>query len=151
MKKTQLVFVLLVTLFTLLSASAQGEWKWAHYWSGNGGDYNNIFNKVYNTAFDDNGNIYVYGTMGGNAVFDGITLSFSNNSDVITTAEHTVLLAKFDTLGNMLWYKIVKCSNREGGVSRAHWMEVKDDKVYVLGNMNLDYVDYYATVNNVWL
>ena len=145
----------IVALFITQCASnfvlAQGEWKWAHYWSGNGGDYNNIFNKVYNTAFDDNGNIYVYGTMGGNAVFDGITLSFSNNSDVITTAEHTVLLAKFDTLGNMLWYKIVKCSNREGGVSRAHWMEVKDDKVYVLGNMNLDYVDYYATVNNVWL
>ena len=152
MKK--IVFFIIAMLIAQCASNfvlAQGEWKWAHYWSGNGGDYNNIFNKIYNTAFDDNGNIYVYGTMGGNAVFDGITLSFSNNSDVITTAEHTVLLAKFDTLGNMLWYKIVKCSNREGGVSRAHWMEVKDDKVYILGNMNLDYVDYYATVNNVWL
>ena len=45
----------LATLFITLSASAQGEWKWAHYWSGNG---NNIFNKVINTAFDEEGNIY---------------------------------------------------------------------------------------------
>ena len=143
MKKTQLVFVLLVTLFTLLSASAQSEWKWAHYWSGNGGDYNNIFNKVVNTAFDDDGNIYVYGTMGGNAVFDGITLSFSNNSDVITTAEHSILLAKFDTLGVMQWYRVIKCSNGDWSIPK--WMTIKNNRIYITGRTGM-WGDY-----NYWL
>ena len=59
------------------------------------------------------------------------------------------MLAKFDSLGNMLWYKMVKSSDQIDCLS--HWMEVKDNKVYISGNMSLDYVDYSATVNNVWL
>ena len=30
-------------------------------------------------------------------------------------------------------------------------MEVNDNKVYISGNLSLEYVDYNATVNNVWL
>lgn len=71
MKKTQLVFALLATLFTFPTASAQGEWKWAHCWTGSGGDLTNIFNNITNTAFDEEGNVYIYGTVGGNARLDG--------------------------------------------------------------------------------
>lgn len=72
MKKHLPLFVaLFATLFTFLAASAQGEWKWAHYWTGNGGNYSEIFNNVTNTAFDEEGNIYVYGTMGGNVSLTG--------------------------------------------------------------------------------
>ena len=39
MKKTQITLALFATLFITLTASAQGEWKWAHYWTGNGGNY----------------------------------------------------------------------------------------------------------------
>ena len=60
------------------------------------------------------------------------------------------MLAKFDTLGNMLWYKIVKSSDQYF-YCLPHWMEVKDNKVYISGNLSLEYVDYNATVNNVWL
>ena len=97
-------------LFITLAAPAQGEWKWAHYWTGSGGDLTNIFNNITNTAFDEEGNVYVYGTMGGNARLDGDMLMFSSNSDVITTSEHSILLAKFDTLGTMLWYRVIKCN-----------------------------------------
>ncbi|MBO7491187.1 MAG: hypothetical protein J6T59_01970, partial [Bacteroidales bacterium] len=100
MKKQLSLFVAtLATLFLTLTASAQGEWKWAHHWTGSGGDLTNIFNNITNTAFDEEGNVYVYGTMGGNVRLDGEMLMFSSNSDVITTSEHSILLAKFDTLG----------------------------------------------------
>jgi hypothetical protein len=79
MKKTQITLALLATLFSLLTASAQGEWKWAHYWSGNDESASNYYNKIINTAFDDDGNIYVYGSMGGHAVFDGELFHYDNH------------------------------------------------------------------------
>ena len=144
MKKQIPIFVaLFATLFVTLSASAQGEWKWAHYWTGGGGNYNDIFNNVTNTAFDEEGNIYVYGTMGGNASLDGEILMFSNNSDVITTAEQSILLAKFDTLGTMLWYKVIKCNSDYMSVPK--WMEVKNDRIFITGMTGM-WGDY-----NYWL
>ena len=139
---------LLSTLFFLLastSASAQGEWKWAHYWTGSGGDLNNVFNKITNTAFDEDGNMYVYGTMGGNARLDGEMLMFSDNSTVITTSEHSILLAKFDTLGTMLWYKVIKCNSDYWSFPK--WMTVKNDRIYITGITGMwgdyDYWLYY--------
>ena len=40
----------LATLFITLSASAQGEWKWANWWSGTGGEPGQLYNYVTNTA-----------------------------------------------------------------------------------------------------
>ena len=51
MKKQIHIFVaMLATLFLTLTASAQGEWKWAHYWSGTGGEPGQLYNYVTNTA-----------------------------------------------------------------------------------------------------
>ncbi|MCQ2270121.1 MAG: T9SS type A sorting domain-containing protein [Bacteroidales bacterium] len=126
--------LLATTLFllgTVLTASAQGEWKWAHYWSGGDGSYGDYFNKITNTAFDEEGNIYVYGIMGGNPTIDGMTFQFTQAGSVLGMNDKTILLAKFDTLGNMLWYKVVKNSTH---LSFPLWMEVRNDKVYVAGN-----------------
>ena len=130
MKRT-FTFLALFLLLLQISASAQGEWKWAHYWTGSGGDAINIFNNITNTAFDEDGNVYVYGSMGGNAMIDGEMLMFSNNADVITTAEHSILLAKFDTLGTMLWYKVIKCQGDYWSIPK--WMTVKNDRIYITG------------------
>ena len=125
-------FTLLTTiLLAVLTASAQGEWKWAHYWSGGDGSYGDYFNNITNTAFDEEGNIYVYGTMGGNPTIDGMTFPFTQAGSVLGMNDKTILLAKFDTLGNMLWYKVVKNSTQ---LSFPLWMEVRNDKVYVAGN-----------------
>ena len=35
--KLSLFVATLATLFSFLAASAQGEWKWAHYWTGGDG------------------------------------------------------------------------------------------------------------------
>lgn len=133
--------ILLQTVF--FGTYAQGEWKWAHYWTGSGGDLNNVFNNITNTAFDEDGNIYVYGTMGGNARLDGEMLMFSDNSTVITTSEHSILLAKFDTLGTMLWYKVIKCNGDYWSIPK--WMTIKNDRIYITGTTGM-WSDY-----NYWL
>ena len=147
MKKQLSLFVAtFATLFITLSASAQGEWKWAHYWTGGDGSYGDYYNKIINTAFDDDGNIYVYGTMGGSPKYDENTLQFTTNAQVLNSNKRTILLAKFDTLGNMLWYKIVKSS---GSQAIPRWMEVRDNQIHISGDVQMEYVDY--NWNSVWL
>ena len=70
----------LAILFITLAAPAQGEWKWAHYWTGSGGDLTNIFNNITNTAFDEEGNVYVYGT----AAMPGWTGKCSCSQTILT-------------------------------------------------------------------
>ncbi len=133
----------LATLFTFLTASAQGEWKWAHYWSGGDGSYGDYYNQITNTAFDDEGNIYVYGTMGGSPQFDGLTFLFVNNGTVLDRNDHSILLAKFDTLGNMLWYKVLKSDNE---AASPRWMEVRNNKVFVAADCG-----FYGYQSDSWL
>ena len=142
MKRPLIPFLALVLLF-VSSATAQGEWKWAHYWSGGDGSYSDYYNYITNTAFDDEGNIYVYGSMGGNAVFDGELFQFTTNAEVLSRNDHSVLLAKFDTLGNMLWHKVMK-SVDEWAVPK--WMEVRDNTVFVAANCGL-----YGFYPDSWL
>ena len=134
----------LATLFSFLSASAQGEWKWANYWSGTGGNPAQYYNDIVKTSFDEEGNIYVFGQMAGQLTFNGSPLMFISNPQVYGSTNRSSLLAKFDTLGNMLWYKVVKSS--ESVECYPFWMEVKDDKVFISGNLSLDDVDNYTTV-----
>lgn len=136
-KQILFLFATLSTLFITLTASAQGEWKWVHYWSGSGGEYNNVFNSIINTAFDEEGNVYVYGTIGGSPVLNGELLPFTGPIEVTTTMAPGIMLAKFDTLGNMLWFKLVKCSNNGGMVSKPHWMEIRGNKIYISGSTGL--------------
>ena len=142
---SKLFIASVIVLFTLPTASAQGEWKWAHYWTGSDGSLisNDIFNNITNTAFDEEGNVYVYGTMGGNARLDGEMLMFSSNSTVITTSERSILLAKFDTLGTMLWYKVIKCNSDYWSIPK--WMTIKNDRIYITGTTGM-WGDY-----NYWL
>ena len=138
-KQIPLFFAILATLFTIQTASAQGD----------GGSSNSYYNRIVQTAFDEAGNIYVFGEIGGQPTFNGQTLQFTSHPYAFNIGKRSSMLAKFDSLGNMLWYKMVKSSDQIDCLS--HWMEVKDNKVYISGNMSLDYVDYSATVNNVWL
>lgn len=71
MKSFKLLMASFATLFSFLSASAQGEWKWANYWSGTGGTSSDLYNNVTKTAFDEDGNIYVFGLIGGQPTYNG--------------------------------------------------------------------------------
>ena len=133
----------LATLFITLTASAQGEWKWAHYWSGTDGTYSDYYNRITNAAFDDEGNIYVYGTVGGDAVFDGLTFQYTTHPQVLSKNNRTILLAKFDTLGNMLWHKEMKSDNE---AASPRWMEVRNNKVFVAADCG-----FYGYQSDSWL
>ena len=91
----------LLSCFAMPVATAQGEWKWANSWTGTEGN-GNTYNYISNIAFDNDGNIYVWGVMGGDPSFNGQDLQFAYSVD----GKLSSLLAKFDSLGNMLWYKV---------------------------------------------
>ena len=143
MKRPLIPFLLLALLY--VTATAQGEWKWAHYWTGQDGNSpGDYYNKIINTAFDDEGNIYVYGTMGGSAVFDGNALQFTTHAEVLSHDDAcAILLAKFDTIGNMLWYKVVKSSSE---MAFPLWMEVHNNNIYIAGNCG-----FYGDDIDSWL
>ena len=132
-KRLSFFIVFLICLLSSPACFSQGEWKWAHYWSGsdNPSDPNHYYNKIQNTAFDSEGNIYVYGVMGGRPIYDGNEFLFTDIADVMNTNVQGVLLAKFDTLGNMLWNRVIKCSPYG---SRPSWMEIHNNRIYISGN-----------------
>ena len=131
-----IIATLFAILFTLPSVFAQPGWQWAHCWSGgNGISAGDYYNNINSTAFDSEGNLYVYGMMGGTARLDGELLHFSEDSRVLLTNNPSILLAKFDTLGNMLWYKVVKQSTEE---AVPCWMEIRDDRIYIAGNCGIN-------------
>ena len=135
-----LFMALLATLFSFLTASAQGEWKWAHCWNSTRPNDDEV-NTVKNVDFDDEGNIYVLGSMGGNLTVDGYTFLFLNNPTVYYNADYSAFIMKYDTIGNLLWYKVVKTSRDSWCM--PHWLEVRDNKVYVMGDAGLTDVDAY--------
>ena len=128
------ITIIAILIAAVLSASAQGEWKWAHcIGGGNGsgtaaGDY---YNSISTAAFDGDGNLYVYGSIGGSARIDNELLPFSEDPRVLLANIPGILLAKFDTVGNMLWCKVVRQSSYSAW---PNWMEVRDGKVYIAGN-----------------
>lgn len=129
----------LATLFLVLcsfqTGFSQGEWKWAHYWSGGDGPpINNYYNEIKNTAFDSEGNIYVYGTMGGDVHFDGNEFLFCDTPEVRYANVQGILLAKFDTLGNMLWNRVVKCNPYS---QAAMQMVIRNDRIYIAGTAEI--------------
>ena len=131
----------LATLFLTLSASAQGEWKWANYWTGNDDPLNstNPYNYVVRTAFDDDGNVYVFGSFGGNAMIydEGQNSYLANHVSLISSTSPGTVLVKFDSTGNMLWHRFIKCTN--SNVCRPYDMFIQDNKIVIAGEYSFDY------------
>ena len=141
MKKQLSLFVaLFATLFITLSASAQGEWKWANYWTGNDDPLNstNPYNYVVRTAFDDDGNVYVFGSFGGNArIYDQNQSSyFCSQVSIIAANTPGTVLAKFDANGNLLWKKVIKSSYDMSNM--PYDMYLKDNRVVIAGEYSWD-------------
>ena len=136
MKKTQITLALFATLFTLLTASAQGEWKWANYWTGNEELGSHETNRVVRTAFDDDGNIYVFGSFGGSATLyaQNGTSHFSDNAMIVANNHSGNVLAKFDSLGNLLWHRSIKSLSDDGF---PYDMFLQDNKITIAGEYSL--------------
>ncbi len=130
----RLFTAILLTLCSFQTGFSQGEWKWAHYWSGGDDSPSNYYNEIKNTAFDSEGNIYVYGTMGGDVHFDGNEFLFCDTPEVRYANVQGILLAKFDTLGNMLWNRVVKCNPYS---QAAMQMVIRNDRIYIAGTAEI--------------
>lgn len=122
--KTQLqnlkpLILLLLSLICSINLQAQG-FEWAKSYSGQDGSQSGeLFNRIYKSAFDNQGNIYIAGTMGENAILDTTHLSqgFMEN-------QAAMILAKFDPQGNLLWHKSIKNSQRN---RNPCWMQIVGD------------------------
>jgi hypothetical protein len=132
MKKITTIAILIAAV---LSASAQGEWKWANYWTGNDDPLNsyNPYNYVVRTAFDDDGNVYVYGCFGGNArVYDQNTSDWlCDDVAVILANTKGCALMKFDSSGNLLWNRTIKKSQQ--GDCQPYDMVLHDGRILISG------------------
>lgn len=142
MTKISLVKVIMVVAFLAAAfpAFAQGEWKWANYWTGNDDPLNSNIpaNYVVRTAFDDNGNVYVFGSFGGNATMydqNGNT-HFANDVSIVSNSSPGNVLAKFNAQGDLLWYKSIKSTN---GDCLPYDMVIKDGVILIAGEYSWNY------------
>ena len=133
---------LVLILLAVVTVHAQGEWKWANYWTGNDDplDSNNPYNYVVRTAFDDDGNVYVFGSFGGSARIQDQTLStwIFDNVEVVASNTSGIILVKFDSLGNHLWSRVIK-NSKQGEDCRPYDMALRDGKIVISGHYSFDY------------
>ncbi len=138
--------ILLVFLsLNIINLQSQGQWQWAKSYSGQDGMNNtDKYNRIYNSVFDSQGNIYIVGTMGENAILDTTHLSegFWEN-------QAAIILSKLDPQGNLLWHKSIK---NTGTSQNPCWLQIVGDtsiaimaKMYVPGS-NMDYLWYLDTL-----
>jgi len=135
------ITIIAILIAAVLSASAQGEWKWANYWTGNDDplNSNNPYNYVVRTAFDDDGNVYVYGCFGGNAKLyaQDTSVWFCDDVAVILANTKGCVLMKFDSLGNLLWNRTIKKSQQ--GECLPYDMVLHDGRILISGQYDLAY------------
>ena len=140
-----LCLILLQTVF--FSASAQGEWKWANYWTGNDDPLSstNAYNYVVKTAFDEEGNIYAFGACGGSAQIaaQNQNVHMLNIPIVLTANTMGSVLAKYDRNGNLLWHRLIKNSG-SGEDCYPFDMFFNGDRIMISGNYQ------FQTNDNLW-
>lgn len=117
-------------LFYSLSSYSQGEWQWARSYSGQDDPVNSgLYNQITRSVYDSQGNIYIAGTMGENAFIDNDEAL----SEGLMMGLSSVLLAKFDPQGNLIWKKSIKNSQYD---SYLNWMDiVGDTSIVILANV----------------
>ena len=129
------ITIILILIAAALTASAQGEWKWANYWTGNDDplNSNNPYNYVVRTAFDDDGNVYVYGCFGGNAKLyaQDTSVWFCDDVEIVQSNSPGLVVAKLDSLGNLVWSKTVKATYTN--YCRPYDMVLHDNQLLISG------------------
>ena len=144
MKQIITFFAILFAIVSLHAQNVQGAWKWAHFYSGQDEMLSNATqNYIQCSHIDDDGNVYILGSAGRQASFDDGTYVSDFHTDLCHNHGGGDVVAKYDSIGNILWKKLIKTNQGTMPV----WMEVTDSLIYVVGFY--DYKGFYY--NEGWL
>ena len=109
MKKYISIFIFFALSLSAFSQTAGGEWKWARAFGGNDPGGNRYGNSIKQVEYDADGNIYILGAYGQFGTWDD-GQPIVNNSTVSAGNQSKLLVAKFDSVGTLLWSKVVQNS-----------------------------------------
>lgn len=106
------------------------ELKWLRGWFGGGDNKNNRMDAL---AVDDEGNTYVAGAINISALSLDRTIATPENDSMPACQTHGVIVAKYDTVGNLIWRKVCR-STLDGMQSfmRVEGMELSGNRLYLL-------------------
>jgi len=125
-------YISLFIFFALsLSAFAQttgGEWKWARAFGGTDGSTPG--NYIRQVEYDADGNTYIVGVYGQFGCWDD-GQPIVNNSTVSAGNQSELLVAKFDSVGTLLWSKVVQNSYKP---TRFSGIQLTDSSLIVVGS-----------------
>jgi hypothetical protein len=98
--------------FFLAKYDASGNLAWARRGGGTAGDLGN------SVKVDDSGNVYVTGYFTGTATF-GTATTLTSSEPILDPTDQEILVAKYDTDGNLLWAKRAGGAGEDVGQSLA--------------------------------
>lgn len=132
--------LIILIVITILSQNLYSQ-QWAKTYTGSEESSTTFYNTVYNTVCDSQGNTYIVGTFGVNAEIDGIPLL---DAPLYNNAK-SLLIAKLDPNGNMLWRKAIKNWSNYG-VQPANNLQIVGDSaiVFLVKEMKLSRNDYFS-------
>ena len=134
MKKGLHFLVLSILILFTINLQAQ-EFQWAKSYSGSDGtmNLNDQYNRIYNSAFDSQGNIYISGIFGQGAYIDT-----TNLLSYLPSNQSCSFIAKLDPDGNLLWHKAITKSYQYNEC--ANWMEiVGDTAISMMASLTIEY------------
>ncbi len=129
------VLYLFLAFFVLCGshlAAQTPEYRWGRYFKGNVYSTGSHYDIIHSTAFDSAGNVYVFGQYGVRGQFDR-SIYICPMDDTVGFQQANVgfgcFLAKFDTMGTLLWCKSLLSQNEP----RCHPlnMVLKGDRVTI--------------------
>ena len=149
------VAVLLVCLLAqaATTVSAQHtELKWLRGWKGGHTTCNNTYNQMNGMVVDEEGNTYVAGAVKVDATFlDGTYATRPIDDTLPTCLTHGVMVAKYDTAGNLMWRKVCRSSLDDPTTSMlVSGLEISGDRLYLLMGFTMQ-ADYRHNYNNCQL
>ena len=143
MKKYISLFIFFALSLSAFAQTTGGEWKWARAFGGTDG--NSFGNSIKQVEYDADGNTYIVGDYGQFGCWDD-GQPIVNNSTVSAGNQTKMLVAKFDSVGTLLWSKVVQNSY---GTTDFMNLQLTDSSLIVFGTTRLE--DRTAVRQNTWL
>ncbi|MCQ2283045.1 MAG: T9SS type A sorting domain-containing protein [Bacteroidales bacterium] len=143
MKKYISLFILFALSLSAFAQTAGGEWKWARAFGGTDGSTPG--NSIKQVEYDADGNTYIVGVYGQFGCWDD-GQPIVNNSTVSAGNQTKLLVAKFDSVGTLLWSRVVQNSYK---ATRSVIIQLTDSNLIVVGETRLE--DRTSTRQNTWL